>query len=145
MFYDLPSPLQFALDVSAILEDDGVWVMEQSYMPSMIKNLSFDTICHEHLEYYTLKQIEYIASRSDLQIIDVSLNECNGGSFRVVLSKNSCTKYRVNTSNINIIKLQETESRWNTINPYTKFMKNVDLVRDCLVSFLKYQKSIGKQ
>jgi GDP-mannose 4,6-dehydratase len=144
MFYDLPSPLQFALDVSAILEDDGVWVMEQSYMPSMIKNLSFDTICHEHLEYYTLKQIEYIASRSDLQIIDVSLNECNGGSFRVVLSKNSCTKYRVNTSNINIIKLQETESRWNTINPYTKFMKNVDLVRDCLVSFLKYQKSIGK-
>jgi GDP-mannose 4,6-dehydratase len=144
MFYDLPSPLQFALDVSAILDEDGIWVMEQSYMPTMIKNLSFDTICHEHLEYYTLKQIEYIAARSDLQIIDVSLNDCNGGSFRVVLSKNSCCKYRINTSNINNLKSQETQSRWNSIKPYTRFMKSVDLVRDSLLSFLRYQKSIGK-
>lgn len=144
MFYDLPSPLRFASDVSSILSDDGIWVMEQSYMPTMITNLSFDTICHEHLEYYTLKQIEYIASKSDLKIIDVTLNDCNGGSFRVILTKRNCDKYVVNTSNIMELNKKESESRWNTITPYINFMKAVDLQRDALLSFLKCEKSNGK-
>jgi NDP-4-keto-2,6-dideoxyhexose 3-C-methyltransferase len=83
MFYDLESPMRFMEEVAGILADDGVWVFEQSYLPSMLESTSYDTICHEHLEYYALTQIDFMAQRAGLAILDVSLNDANGGSFRV--------------------------------------------------------------
>jgi nucleoside-diphosphate-sugar epimerase len=85
MFYDLPKPLQFMKDVSEILDKDGIWIMEQSYALTMFDMNSFDTICHEHLEYYILTQIHWMCQKTGLRIINVTLNDCNGGSFRVVI------------------------------------------------------------
>jgi NDP-4-keto-2,6-dideoxyhexose 3-C-methyltransferase len=87
MFYDLPDPVGFAKIIATLLAPEGIWIMEQSYMPTMIERRSFDTICHEHLEYYTIQDIKNIASRSGLRIVRVSFNDCNGGSFRVILCK----------------------------------------------------------
>jgi NDP-4-keto-2,6-dideoxyhexose 3-C-methyltransferase len=84
MFYDLESPVQFAREVVDILDDDGFWMFEQSYLPAMVENDSYDTICHEHVEYYALAQIQFIAERVGLRIVDVRFNDANGGSFRVV-------------------------------------------------------------
>jgi hypothetical protein len=50
MFYDLEAPATFVRDIERILADDGIWHFEQSYMPSMLRTTSYDTICHEHLE-----------------------------------------------------------------------------------------------
>lgn len=83
MFYDLPDPIKFARDIKDILHEEGMWITEQSYCLEMLKKNSFDTICHEHLEYYNLKQLKYIGEAVGLKIIEVGLNECNGGSFRV--------------------------------------------------------------
>ena len=49
MFYDLESPPAFMRAVHEILADDGVWIFEQSYLPSMLSQLAYDTVCHEHL------------------------------------------------------------------------------------------------
>ncbi len=87
MFYDLPSPVTFAKHIANILDDNGIWVTEQSYAITMMEKNSFDTVCHEHLEYYCMKQMKYIADQAGLCIVDVSLNECNGGSFRVTMEK----------------------------------------------------------
>ena len=73
MFYDLPSPITFAKDIWDCLDKQGVWHLEQSYMPMMIKNTSYDTICHEHLEYYSLKSIKYIFDVVGFKIIDLEL------------------------------------------------------------------------
>jgi hypothetical protein len=89
MFYDLPKPLQFMKDVSEILDKDGIWIMEQSYALTMFDMNSFDTICHEHLEYYILTQIHWMCQKTGLRIINVTLNDCNGGSFRVVIGHTS--------------------------------------------------------
>jgi hypothetical protein len=51
MFYDLKDPVAFARSVVEVLEPDGVWIIELAYLPTMLKNDSYDTICHEHLEY----------------------------------------------------------------------------------------------
>lgn len=83
MFYDLEDPLAFVREVADILADDGVWVFEQSYLPSMLNMNSYDTICHEHLEYYSLKQIRYLTDRAGLKILSVELNSINDGSFSV--------------------------------------------------------------
>ncbi len=63
------------------LADDGIWVFEQSYMPSMLSTNSYDTVCHEHLEFYALRQIKWMTDRAGFKIIDVELNDVNGGSF----------------------------------------------------------------
>ncbi len=83
MFYDLEAPQAFADQVASILAQDGVWHFEQSYLPSMLRTTSYDTICHEHLEYYALRQIKWMIDRAGLKIIDVTFNAVNGGSFAI--------------------------------------------------------------
>ena len=85
MFYDLEEPRKFVHDVASLLADDGVWVIEQSYLPFMLEKNSFDTICHEHLEYYSLKQIEWMLERENLQVQKIEFNDINGGSFRLFI------------------------------------------------------------
>ncbi len=87
MFYDLPDPVAFAREVHDVLADDGIWHFEQSYLPAMLDACSYDTICHEHLEYYALGPVGFILDRAGFEILDVSLNDANGGSFAVTARK----------------------------------------------------------
>ena len=88
MFYDVPRPISFAQDIRELLSEEGIWISEQSYLPRMVENRAFDTICHEHAEYYTLNDIKNICNESGLRIIHVSFNETNGGSFRFYACRN---------------------------------------------------------
>ena len=81
MFYDLEDPVSFAKDVEEILDINGVWIIELSYLPTMLSQNSYDTICHEHLEYYGLKQIKFIVEKVGMEVIDYTLNDVNGGSI----------------------------------------------------------------
>ena len=89
MFYDLENPVEFAKDIAKNLDDQGVWVFEQSYLFTMFKKNSFDTICHEHLEYYALKQVQRICKEANLKLIDCEFNDVNGGSFSVPATHSS--------------------------------------------------------
>lgn len=140
MFYDLPDPTQFAKDVESILDDQGVWVMEQSYLPAMMKYNSFDTICHEHLEYYCLKQIVYICNHSGLKVFDVSFNNCNGGSFRVFICKQQ-NHIKVEDSVQNVL---DKENEFDDIAPYQEFIKRIDIQKILLSTFLEQQFKDGK-
>jgi len=93
MFYDLEDPQSFAKEIYNSLDKDGLWHFEQSYMPNMIKNVSYDTICHEHLEYYSLKSVKYILDKTDFKIIDIQLNKVNGGSFALTVAKRKSKKF----------------------------------------------------
>ncbi len=84
MFYDLEAPIEFAREIASILEDDGIWVFEQSYLPMMLTHNSYDTVCHEHSEYYALRQILFILKKAGLKAVDIEFNEVNGGSFSVM-------------------------------------------------------------
>src|SRR4029077_1538896 len=86
MFYDVDEPLTFMQEIASLLADDGIWVFEQSYFPSMVEQTSYDTVCHEHQEYYALKQIVWMTARAGLAVIDVELNNINGGSFSVIVA-----------------------------------------------------------
>lgn len=88
MFYDLNNPHPFVQDMYDILDDDGLIVIQMSYTPLMIKQMAFDNICHEHVYYHDLTSINNIFSKHDMKIVDCSLNDTNGGSFRVYIQKN---------------------------------------------------------
>lgn len=89
MFYDLEDPISFAQQVESILTPEGVWHLEQSYAVTMIDATSYDTICHEHLEYYTVSSLEFILSKAGMKIIDVEINDINGGSIALTAAKKS--------------------------------------------------------
>ena len=91
MFYDLPSPVSFMRQIRRTLSSDGLWISEQSYLPSMLMAKSFDTICHEHLEYYSLSTVLRMSQKAGLKIIDCEFNDVNGGSFSFTAVKSSST------------------------------------------------------
>lgn len=135
MFYDLENPIEFSRDVSEILDDDGVWVIEQSYLPSMLKNNSFDTICHEHLEFYALKQIDWIMKRSGLKIIDVEFNDINGGSFSVTIAKQD-SGIQPKFKELQAILDHEQSLRLEEPEIYESFKKRVETSRKETMDFL---------
>ena len=87
MFYDINDPNSFCRDVNSMLEKNGIWIVEFSYFPLLLKNLTFDQINHEHVTYYTLTTFNNIAKKNGLKIIDVNFNEINGGSAEVIVTK----------------------------------------------------------
>jgi hypothetical protein len=68
MFYDLENPNKFVKNIKEILKTNGIWIIEMSYLSEMIKTNSFDTICHEHLEYYSLKSLNYLMNQNGMKI-----------------------------------------------------------------------------
>ena len=145
MFYDLEDPVRFASDISSILDPEhGVWVFEQSYMPEMLKMNSYDTICHEHLEYYSLAQIEWIANKANLKILDVELNNVNGGSFSITACVKT-SKMKVNEASLNKMREFETASKLSTLEPYFEFSKRIMHSRAELIKFISNAKEEGKK
>lgn len=148
MFYDLPEPVTFARDIYEILEEDGIWTCEQSYLIHMLNTNSIDTICHEHLEYYSFKQIKYIAEHSGFKIIDVKFNNCNGGSFRIYFAKQSSTQHVECSELINDILNRENEYGEYGLNDnriFQTFMSNCDKQVKYLNDFLDTVNHNGKK
>lgn len=142
MFYDLEAPLAFMQQVSDVLADDGIWVFEQSYMPSMLDSNSYDTACHEHLEYYALKQVKWMADRIGLRIVDVEFNEVNGGSFSIAAVKASSGKKE--TAHVANILDEESARGLDALTPFAAFADRVAASRTELQNFVDQARRTGK-
>jgi len=144
MFYDLEEPNKFIEDINKVLDDDGIWHFEQSYMPNMLKTNSYDTICHEHLEFYSLKVIAEMLKVNNLKIMDVKINSINGGSIAVTACKIK-SSYSSNSEFINRLLMQENELDLTTITPYQEFFKRVTKHKADLVNLVNALKKNGKK
>lgn len=135
MFYDLEDPMGFMRQVYDVLADDGVWVFEQSYMPTMLDTNSYDTVCHEHLEFYALRQIKWMADRVGFKIIDVEFNDINGGSFSVTVKKADGDTTVL--PSVQSILLDEREKGLDTLRPYQEFSERVERTKFNLLKFIE--------
>ena len=145
MLYDLDSPVDFARQIAEVLAPDGIWHFEQSYMPSMLRMNSYDTICHEHLEYYSLAVIQKILEQADLQLVDVVTNAVNGGSFAVTATHCSCKTIKPNHSVIDWLLQQENRMGLTTPAPYREFENRVFRHRDDLTRLIQSLNADGKK
>lgn len=145
MFYDLDAPIEFARQVESILAEDGVWHFEQSYMPSMLRMNSYDTICHEHLEYYSLVAVNKILEAAGLRLVDVVMNAVNGGSFAVTAAKASNRSVKSNRAVIDWLLEQEGRMGLNTPKPYRDFEERVFRHRDDLTRLIHALNADGKK
>lgn len=141
VFYDLETPIQFAKDVKEILDEDGLWVLEMSYLPTMLARNSFETIVSEHIEYYSLKSMEYILDRANMKVEHVEFNDVNGGSFRLYVRHEG--KEQVNQS---VLDSRMMEKLLDVDKPkiYQDFAARVEKNKQEMLDFLHEQKRAGK-
>jgi SAM-dependent methyltransferase len=147
MFYDLEDPIEFARNIKNILSPEGIWIFEMSYMPMMLQMTSYDTICHEHLEFYSLAVIEYILKKSGMKVFNVSLNDINGGSLRCYATHAANFKYKNEkfSQNIRVMHRTEFDLELDTDKPYKNFQDRINVHRDELSALLKKLKAAGKK
>lgn len=144
MFYDLEAPVEFARQIHDVLADDGVWHFEQSYMPSMLRTNSYDTICHEHLEYYSLSVVQKILQKANMRIYDVVMNSVNGGSFAVTAVKENSTKFNSTNSIVAWMLEQEDRMGLSTPKPFREFEERVYRHREDLIRLVRSLRASGK-
>ncbi|RFM24102.1 MAG: class I SAM-dependent methyltransferase [Candidatus Thermochlorobacter aerophilum] len=147
MFYDLEDPVGFARSVKQYLAWDGIWIFEMSYMPKMLEMNSYDTICHEHLEYYSLAVLEYIMKQAGLKIVKISFNDINGGSIRCIAThiENDLYDRPEYQSLIHETRQKEFDLELDTDKPYTRFQERINLHKEKLYNLLKRLKEEGKR
>lgn len=146
MFYDLEDPSAFVSSIKSSLDPEGIWIFEMSYMPTMLEMNSYDTICHEHLEYYSFAVIENMLARNEMKIVKVSFNDINGGSIRCYATHDKNFKYKTkqNTESVVDIRQKEFDLELDTDKPYENFQKRINEHKKDLYSLLKRLKDEGK-
>ena len=146
MFYDLDDPNAFVDSVRRVLREDGLWVIEMSYFPSMLAANAFDTVVHEHLGYYTIQVMDYLLRQHGFSILKVELNDINGGSFRLYCAHaNAVGKYYEVDKSVHELSVKEFELALETDKPYQQFAARIERIRAQVRDFLETAVQEGKR
>jgi NDP-4-keto-2,6-dideoxyhexose 3-C-methyltransferase len=148
MFYDLENPNSFVRDVKACLNQDGVWIIQMSYLPSMLTQNAFDNVCHEHLEYYSMRSLKGLLSRHDFEVFDVELNDVNGGSFRVYVRHKGSSAVGDSSEGrkrLHEVERMEAQMKLDQTGVYHEFASRVKLICEKLYGFVRSEHEKGKQ
>lgn len=147
MFYDLENPVEFVKQIKKILSPEGIWVFEMSYMPQMLEMDSYDTICHEHLEFYSLAVLEKIAALADMKIFRIEFNDINGGSIRCFATHTESGLYYTPQDHqlMNEVRQKEFDLELDTDKPYVAFQYRIEKVKNELHDLLVNLKKEGKK
>jgi SAM-dependent methyltransferase len=140
-FYDMEDPNKFVEDVSKIMTEDGIFVIQQNYLVGMLEQNAFDNIVHEHLEYYSLLSLSNLLSQHNMEVFDVELRDLNGGSFRTYISFKNKRKI---TKAVEKLRIYEEKLKLNKKKIYSDFAKRIEKNRDNLVKFIKQESKKGK-
>jgi len=152
MFYDLEDPHAFVNDIDEVLENDGLWIIQMSYLPLMLKQLAFDNICHEHLEYYSLESLIYLLEEHNFKVVDCELNDINGGSFRIYIQKKSASPASFGTApyrdvaSMRVDGILALEEKMDLKNPktYLSFFEKVKGLKQQTMEFIEKARAEGK-
>lgn len=147
MFYDVDAPVAFCEMLRDILADDGLWVLEMSYLGSMLEHNTFDTICHEHLGYYSLHALEQVIERTGFRFFDVSFNDANGGSLRCTMVKRDAPLVipPAQQARIDQARQRELEQGYLDLPRLAQFRSGVEQIRQDLVALLERCRQEGKR
>lgn len=147
MFYDLENPVDFVHGIKRFLSPKGVWVFEMSYMPKMLELDSYDTLCHEHLEFYSLAVLEKILAMAGMKIFKIAFNDINGGSIRCYAThrENSSHNNKENDAALNEVRTREFDMMLDSDKPYTDFQKRIEILKVELNTVIKQLKQEGNK
>jgi NDP-4-keto-2,6-dideoxyhexose 3-C-methyltransferase len=153
MFYDLENPNQFVADIQSVMDPEGLWIVQMSYLPLMLKTNEFGNICHEHLEYYSLTSFEYLLNHHGFEVVDLELNDINGGSIRAYIRNRDADPERfadatyreICAERVQALREQELKLGLDDIDVYREFAVWVHRIREDVVGFIQAKVAAGKK
>jgi len=153
MFYDLEDPNAFVADINKVIHPDGLWIVQMSYLPLMLKTNELGNICHEHLEYYSLHSFEYLLQKHGFEIMDMEVNDVNGGSVRAYirlkgadpLSFGDAAYRELALKRVSAFREEESKLGLDSLSPYTDFAFRIERIRNDVVGFIREQAGRGKK
>lgn len=153
MFYDLEDPKQFVSDIKKVMDPDGLWIVQMAYLPLMLKTNEVGNICHEHLEYYSMQSFLYLLEQFDFEVVDVELNEINGGSFRCYIRNRGAdprlfgdaTYRRLADDRVRTLQAEEIKLGLDDIRPYNEFAFWVERLKVDVGNFIRAEVAKGKK
>jgi len=143
----LEDPNTFVEDVKKCLDKNGLWIIQMNYLGLMLENNTFDNICHEHLEYYSLLSLENLLNRHDMEPLDVELNDVNGGSFRIYIRHKggNINGFPGAEERLRRLKAYEEKMGFDNIRTYDKFAKDIGKMKNDFMDFLNQEVKKGKK
>lgn len=152
MFYDLEKPNDFVADIKRVIHPEGLWIVQMSYLPLMLKTNELGNVCHEHLEYYSLHSFEYLLRLHGFEVVDVELNDVNGGSLRAYIRLKDAnptlygdaTYRELAAERVRMLRENEIKLGLDTATPYSDFAFRVERIKSDVVGFIKEQVGRGK-
>jgi SAM-dependent methyltransferase len=133
MFYDLEDPHTFIELVKRSMTEDGIWVVQFTDLFSMFMTNAFDTICHEHLEYYSFAVLYGLMADHGLEVFDVSMNNVNGGSIRAYVAHRG--QREIMRSVMDQLVIEETYMDQYE-DPFVAFANRIDKIKEDISKFL---------
>lgn len=153
MFYDLEKPNDFVSDIKKVIHPEGLWIVQMSYLPLMLKTNELGNICHEHLEYYSLYSFEYLLHQHGFEIVDAELNDVNGGSLRAYIRLHGAdpalygdaTYRELAAERVRLLRENETKLELDALTPYSDFAFRTERIKNDIFGFIKEQVGHGKK
>jgi NDP-4-keto-2,6-dideoxyhexose 3-C-methyltransferase len=125
MFYDLDDPAAFCRDISTVLHEDGVFIVQMNYLGTMLEAHGVDNVCHEHLTYFSLTSLFPVFDSIGLEIYKVEVNATNGGSLRVFVCH---AGHRTIDRGVRDLLMKESDDRLLSFKPYGIFNERVQAI-----------------
>jgi len=153
MFYDLEDPNLFVSDIKRAIHPDGLWIVQMSYLPLMLKTNELGNVCHEHLEYYSLSSFEYLLHLHGFEVVDAELNDLNGGSLRAYIRLRGTdpalygdsTYRKLAAERVRALRENEIKLGLESLTAYRDFAFRVERVKNDVVGFIREQVGLGKK
>mgnify|MGYP001162611122 FL=1 len=144
IFYDLDNPHDFVEDITKILDENGIWILQMNYLVTMLENFAFDNIVHEHLEYYSLQSLEHLLDKHGLEVFDVEQNDINGGSIRAFIKFKDSNKFSI-SKRVNDMMVYETKIGLSDEKTYLDFARQIKSLKQQTCKFIKDEINNGKK
>lgn len=153
MFYDIEKPNDFVSDIKKVIHPEGLWIVQMSYLPLMLKTNELGNVCHEHLEYYSLHSFEYLLRQHGFEIVDTELNDVNGGSLRAYIRSKDAdptlygdATYRdLAAERVRLLRENEIKLGLDGLQPYSDFAFRVERIKNDVVGFIREKVAQGKK
>ena len=123
-------PNNFLKGVNNLLKDEGKFIFEQPNFATGVISLKFDQIYHEHVSYFTVKNINSILKYNNFKIMNISKNDYHGGSLRTIAVKK---KSKVKSFNLSKLINSEKNKKIYNLNNYKKMMNKIEIKKKILL------------
>jgi len=132
---NVPDLNDFAKGLKNIIRDNGIVVVETSYIVKLIENMVFDSIYHEHISYFSIISLMNLFNKNDLEIFDAEIIPTKGGSIRCFITHKNSKKFK-KTERLQKLIVNEERFDVRNIAIYKEFFLKIEKMKDKIKNFL---------